>query len=880
MKKFLFYLFSLFVPLFAHATEENDWGTGDWYAKYYTSGIQGDNTPPAENWYATDFDDSSWPTMHGPLFDNGVNTFFPESTTFFTRRTININNIGEYASFKVRYNIDNHAKFYINGVLVRDIEYVGENFFEIDKAYFKKGKNLFAVSIEDYYGGRCLDYGIFLEYTVAGNTYQRYGNELTLVSSTNKTLTTIDLSSSIIIDGQVCNITEIADEVFKGFSKLETIKLPTTLKKIGKGAFQNCIKLTSVSGLENIESIGEFVFAGCKNLPSIYAPKCLSVGKQTFYNCVKLAKVNMVNLEKADEKAFQNCKNLQVLNVPVLYDVKENTFDMGTTGSGTIGNYTYEILDVFAGDCVMQGAKITSYLGEEGQYIYFPNTVTYDGTEYPVLAIGERLFEDKKVNGVKFPEGLISIEGAAFHNTQGFGVINLPASLVFIRGDEVFEGTEFSKLNLPSDSKLRYIGPHAFYYHYQKDEISLPKCIVCIGGGAFWQTSIRVNIPLDSNLRIIESAGLWAHGNPYEEFKVPENVRFLGEDFVCCGGTLDYTTNSKIEKLPGRCFGSWDGMYTKKVIIPSTITEISDNAFECSRNLEEVYNYASIPQAITENTFSEYGTLHVKKGCADIYEDTEYWNYFVIVEDLDEEDAIHEECTIEDSQTNFANYKNTGYKKIIYNRTFNNTNWQAFYVPFPMNYSDWSDKFEIARINDVHQWDNNDDGIADKTEMEFFKVKSGSIAPNTPYLIRAKNTGRKSIVLSNSTLYTSTEKRYNVSSWDTDYNIIGTYKTINGAEMVAQGYYALGGGSLKQAASGSSNLNAFRWYMSVADRNGNTKNINEVKVCVFDFDEEETGITIQSAEKENDKVFDLSGRRVNKAAKGIYIKNGKKIVIH
>ena len=177
MKKFLFYLFSLFVPLFAHATEENDWGTGDWYAKYYTSGIQGDDTPPAENWYATDFDDSSWPMLHGPLHHDGVNTFFPESTTFFTRRTISINNIGgEYASFKVRYNVDDYAKFYVNGVFVHETEQLGEGGFEINKAHLKKGKNVFAVYIWDFNGERYFDYGMYLEYDIAGNTYQRYGN--------------------------------------------------------------------------------------------------------------------------------------------------------------------------------------------------------------------------------------------------------------------------------------------------------------------------------------------------------------------------------------------------------------------------------------------------------------------------------------------------------------------------------------------------------------------------------------------------------------------------------------------------------------------------------------------------------------------------------
>ncbi len=234
--------------------------------------------------------------------------------------------------------------------------------------------------------------------------------------------------------------------------------------------------------------------------------------------------------------------------------------------------------------------------------------------------------------------------------------------------------------------------------------------------------------------------------------------------------------------------------------------------------------------------------------------------------------------------TTFSNTKEENYDKINYVRNFKNTKWQALYVPFSMSYNDWKDDYYVARLNNVNQYDDDDNGVIDRTVLEFFYITQNSkiqhIEPNTPYLIRAKEEGEKIITIKDAKLYTAEENTFDVTSWDSKFVFNGTYHGINGAEMVAQGYYALGGGSLKQAASGSSNLNAFRWYMSVTDRNGNTKNINEVKVCVFDFDEEETGITIQSAEKENDKVFDLSGRRVNKAAKGIYIKNGKKIVIH
>ena len=45
------------------------------------------------------------------------------------------------------------------------------------------------------------------------------------------------------------------------------------------------------------------------------------------------------------------------------------------------------------------------------------------------------------------------------------------------------------------------------------------------------------------------------------------------------------------------------------------------------------------------------------------------------------------------------------------------------------------------------------------------------------------------------------------------------------------------------------------------------------------FDGEVTAIESLTAENANNEIFDLQGRRVAKAAKGVYIVNGKKVVL-
>ena len=78
---------------------------------------------------------------------------------------------------------------------------------------------------------------------------------------------------------------------------------------------------------------------------------------------------------------------------------------------------------------------------------------------------------------------------------------------------------------------------------------------------------------------------------------------------------------------------------------------------------------------------------------------------------------------------------------------------------------DWKDDFEVAYINGVRQLDTNDDGIIDKTIMDVVKIKSGVTTPNTPYLIKSKTTGEKTISVNNATLHKSEEKSEDCSRW-------------------------------------------------------------------------------------------------------------------
>ena len=188
----------------------------------------------------------------------------------------------------------------------------------------------------------------------------------------------------------------------------------------------------------------------------------------------------------------------------------------------------------------------------------------------------------------------------------------------------------------------------------------------------------------------------------------------------------------------------------------------------------------------------------------------------------------------------------------------------------------------MAYINGIIQRDNDDDGVIDETEVEIIKMKSGSTQPNAPYLIRAKTKGKKTFFVKNTTVYAAPEESYvDCSTTTATFFFVGTYETIPYETLAEYGYYAMGGGEL--VISNGSDLKPFRWFMEVETRSYRPSSHDRAKVITLKvLDEEETtGVANIQHQSANTQLYDLNGRKVseNNLKPGVYVKNGKKVVI-
>ena len=140
-----------------------------------------------------------------------------------------------------------------------------------------------------------------------------------------------------------------------------------------------------------------------------------------------------------------------------------------------------------------------------------------------------------------------------------------------------------------------------------------------------------------------------------------------------------------------------------------------------------------------------------------------------------------------------------------------------------------------------------------------------------PYVIYAEN-GINGLAFQNVNIISENEEPGDcvVGGESGDATFYGTYVKMPAGTLT--GYYGVTpAGKIQKAGAGAS-LKAFRGYFELP------ANAQNVKIS-FDG-QEATGIeAAEVMEALTGEMYDLQGRRVNNAQKGIYIQNGKKFVV-
>lgn len=223
--------------------------------------------------------------------------------------------------------------------------------------------------------------------------------------------------------------------------------------------------------------------------------------------------------------------------------------------------------------------------------------------------------------------------------------------------------------------------------------------------------------------------------------------------------------------------------------------------------------------------------------------------------------------------------------ELNYARNFGGTNWTTWYVPFELKLTpELCQKYAFSRINNVHQYDDDNDGVADRTIVESFNQAEGvTLRANYPYLVRALTDADKAmtITLNYVELAKAESKHIDCMSVDHTYTFTGTYNEMGESGNAADSPLSLFDYSDGNMWVNFHSLPAQRHYLVITPRDGSTPTLAPARVMLQVIgDETVTGIVnLYGNDKRSAEIYDLSGRRVGSNQRGLLIKNGKKVLV-
>ncbi|WP_300632447.1 leucine-rich repeat domain-containing protein [uncultured Duncaniella sp.] len=246
--------------------------------------------------------------------------------------------------------------------------------------------------------------------------------------------------------------------------------------------------------------------------------------------------------------------------------------------------------------------------------IEIPQTVSHDGKEYTVTAIGQRAFENSFVRDIVLPNTITEIQNYAFAASKSLVNINYPASLKNIRRD-AFSYTNITNGILPEG--LEVVEESAFY-GAAMDSLYLPKTLISIGKSSFERCQNISNLTIPGNLKIIsksaftgctkltsvtieegvESLGVRPYdgtvftGCPLKEIKFPSTLTYMGPSCFTGNKFTELVLPDNIKELGTSCFANSSEL--ESIVFSKSMTELPNFVCESCPKLITV----TIPEGI------------------------------------------------------------------------------------------------------------------------------------------------------------------------------------------------------------------------------------------------------------------------------------------
>ena len=506
----------------------------------------------------------------------------------------------------------------------------------------------------DYQNGKCVNCG------EPNSTPSEYFNFSLLLDDTYSiTVKDVnDLPVHVIIpdtyNGK--SVTTIGAEAFYNCKSIKSIKFPSTIKRIERGAFSGCSNLTeiymsdlvawcNISGLhelmgtgimiggvsdrpylnlylnnqlitdlvipECVTKIADGAFSGCTSLTSVTIPNTVTdIGDGAFWSCLSLTSIKIGNsVKNIGREAFLYCYKL----VEVINNSEHITVTKGSEQNSYIGYYA---LSVSNRDSSYQ-SKISNDNGfivyNEGEQklllgikdtkiqLVIPSYVT---KIYPYACINQL-----QLASVVIGESVTEIGEHAFRMCiKLVEVINNSSHITVTKGSEENGCVGCFALSVSNrdssyKSKLSYDNDFIVYdndnqkvlinYKGTQTKLTIPYGITQINQGAFYGCASLTSIEIPDSVTAIGVGAFYGCAS-LTSIEIPNSVTEIGESaFSECEALSSVTISASLTAISEAVFSGCTSLTSIK--IPNSVTSIGGGAFWGCTALKSII----IPNSVT-----------------------------------------------------------------------------------------------------------------------------------------------------------------------------------------------------------------------------------------------------------------------------------------
>ena len=349
---------------------------------------------------------------------------------------------------------------------------------------------------------------------------------------------------------------------------------------IGKGAFQNCTILTSISIPRTVTKIGDNPFGGCTNLESITVDGLNTSFSSSGGLLLNKSQTTLIQCPGGVSGSFAVPGSVTIITNYAFYECVQITDVTIPSGVAGIGDYAFD------GCSDLASLTISDTVAKIGQGAFY-GCASLDGITIPnsVTSIGAGAFTDcTSLSSLAIPNSVTAIASQVFSGCTNLGKITIPNRVTSI-GTYAFQNCS-SLTNATIPSSVTSIGDYAFSGCVSLFTVSIPSQMTKVGNYVFSGCSNLRSVTIPA---LVSSIGDYAFADctSLSSLMLPAKVASVGDyAFSGCASLTSFSATNSLTTMGTGAFANCSSLY--QIRMPDRLTSIADRTFSGCTNLTNV----------------------------------------------------------------------------------------------------------------------------------------------------------------------------------------------------------------------------------------------------------------------------------------------------